>query len=129
MKVEVTMTCGNMSPELLQTFIQALREWELRSPADPLVTILVKSDPPLESEVLKRLLAGVRPAFKNIVDIKDETLLLRLGRRLVVGEDQGREQVFGMVEDVSLSLVTATARDIQRLQDAVVIKLVKVSQG
>lgn len=130
MQVKMVLNANNLSKEGLRSFIQAIREWELRTPKSEVVGILINTDPELSTKEALGIFEGIYPPFKEQIEILRTKLqptkqLLKLGPRAVtVGG-----KLLGTCDDLSLVIAEATEDEIKELENAQVIGLVKVARG
>jgi len=120
------MQATNLSKEDLRALIQAFREWELRTPRSEVVWVEFGTDPQLSTEEARDLFQGIYPPFKEQITIPSRTRQLNLGHRAISVTGEG---IVGTVDELSLTLADASDEQIQRLQDAQTISLVKMGKG
>lgn len=126
MEVKIVINAKNTSKEDIRSFVQMIREWELRTPEATIVGVLFDTDPEITSEEAKEIFEGIFPEFKHLVEIpKVKTPLLRLGARGVAIEGK----LVGTCDELSLSIGEASEEDMKKLQEAQTISLVRIRKG
>lgn len=123
MKVNMELNASELSVEDLRAFIQAIREWELRTARSKVAAIFLKTDPVMSVAEVKRVLEGIYKCDDQaILFPKPEPNLLELGKRGVVVEGE----LVGYCDALTLSVEEASAEELKKLQDARVIALTKI---
>ncbi len=140
MEVRMTINAKEITREDLRRFIQLLREWELRTPKTTIVGILFDTNPQTSKEEAKDIFKGIFPEFEHLVELPgpvppgaelrvtvapSEDSLLNLGQRAMVIDGEVR----GTVENLSLSIGRVSKDDLEALQNAHTIALVKMPKG
>jgi len=126
MNVKVVINVKEMTQDDIRDFVQMIREWELRTPKANICGVLFETDPEITSEEAKRIFEGVFPEFEHLVEIPgSQAQLLRLGSRGITVEGK----LMGTCDELTLSIGEASEEDIERLQEAKAIVLVKIHKG
>lgn len=126
MEVKIVINVKNVSKEDIRSFIQMIRDWELRTPRATIVGVLFETDPEITTAEAKELFEGIFPEFEHLVEIpKSKAQLLRLGARGVAVEGK----LVGTCDELTLSIGEATEEEMQKLQEAQTISLVRIRKG
>jgi len=126
MNVKIVINSQEMTQEDIRTFVQMIREWELKTPRTSITGVLFETDPEISSAEAKAIFEGVFPEFEHLVEIPDsKAKLLRLGTRLITVEGQP----IGTCDELTLSIGEASEEDMQKLQETNCIALVKMNKG
>ena len=124
MNVTMMLKADNLSLEDLRSLVQAIREWGTAMPE--LATLLFEADPPLSHEEAEDLLQGAGLPFHTTLEIRGAPPKeLRLGPRGVMIEGK----LVGTCDGMSLTIAEATDEEIQALEGAPVIGLVRMARG
>ena len=124
MQIKMVLNATNLFKEDLRSFIQAVREWELRTPKSEVADMLIKTDPELSSKEALEIFEGIYPPFKEQIEIPSPRQLKLGPRAVAVGG-----KLVGTCDDLSLVIDEATEDEIKELENAQVIGLVKVARG
>jgi len=126
MNVKIVLNCKDMTKEDIRTFVQMIRDWELRTSTANIVGALFDTDPQISTEEAKEIFEDIFPGFKHLVEIPtSKAQLLRLGTRgIAVGG-----KLVGTCDELTLSIGEATEEEIQKLEEANTIRLVKMVKG
>ena len=126
MKVKIVINVKETTKDDIRDFVQMIREWELRTPKATICGVLFETDPEITSEEAKAIFEGIFPEFEHLVEIPaSKAKLLRLGARLITVEGKP----IGTCDELTLSIGEASEEDIERLQEAEAIVLVKIHKG
>ena len=126
MNVKIVFDTRTTTQEDIRTFVQMIREWELKTPRTSITGVLFETDPEISSAEAKAIFEGVFPEFEHLVEIPDsKAKLLRLGTRLITVEGQP----IGTCDELTLSIGEASEEEMQRLQETNCIALVKMNKG
>ena len=126
MEVKIVLNITNMNKEDIRAFIHMIREWELRTPRAQVIGVLFDTNPQITTTEAKEIFEGIFPEFEHLVEIpKGKANLLRLGAR---GVSIGGKLV-GTCDELTLSIGEATEAEMQELQEAQSISLVKMVKG
>jgi len=124
--VKIVFDTRNASKEDIRAFIQAVREWELRSHKATVAGVLFESNPEITSAEAKEIFEGIFPEFEHLVEIPaGEGQLLRLGSRGIVVQGI----LLGTCDELSLTIAAASEEDRKALQDADTISLIRMPRG
>ena len=126
MEVKIVLNITNMNKEDIRAFVEMIREWELRTPRAQVIGVLFDTDPQITTAEAKEIFEGIFPEFEHLVEIpKSKANLLRLGARgVAVGG-----KLVGTCHELTLSIGEASEEDMQELQEAQSISLVKMIKG
>jgi len=126
MNVKIVLNCKDMTKEDIRTFVQMIREWELRTSTVNIVGALFDTDPQISTEEAREIFEDIFPEFKHLVEIPaSKAKLLRLGTRAIaVGG-----KLVGTCDELTLSIGEATEEEMRELQEAQTISLVKMVKG
>jgi len=125
-EVKIVINAKNTSKEDIRSFVRMIREWELRTPHATIVGVLFETNPEMTMEEAKEIFEGIFPEFEHLVEIpKGKGQLLRLGTRGVAVEGK----LIGTCDELSLSIGEATEEEMQKLQEAQTISLVRIRKG
>ena len=126
MNVKVVLNCKDMTKEDIRTFVQMIRDWELRTPRAQVIGALFDTDPQISTKEAKGIFEDIFPEFKHLVEIPaSKAKLLRLGTRAIaVGG-----KLVGTCDELTLSIGEATEEEIQKLEEANTISLVRIGKG
>ena len=126
MEVKIVLNITNMNKEDIRAFIQMIREWELRTPRAQIIGVLFDTDPQITTTEAKAIFEDIFPEFEHLVEIPaTKGHLLRLGARAVsIGG-----KLVGTCDELTLSIGEASEEDMQELQEAQSISLVKMVKG
>ena len=126
MKVKIVINVKETTKDDIRDFVQMIREWELRTPKATICGVLFETDPEITSEEAKAIFEGVFPEFEHLVEIPaSKAKLLRLGARLITVEGKP----IGTCDELTLSIGEASEEEMQKLQEAQTISLVKMVKG
>jgi len=126
MEVSIIINTKNTTKEDIRSFLQAVREWELRAPRTEIVGVRFEADPEITSEEAKEIFEGIFPEFEKLVEIpKPQGSLLRLGGRGITVNGQ----LIGTCDELTLSIGQATDEEMRRLEEADAITLVRIRRG
>lgn len=126
MNVKIVINAQKTTKEDIRTFVEMIREWELRTPKSSIAGVLFETDPEITSAEAKQIFEGIFPEFEHLVEIPGtQTQLLRLGARGIAVEGK----LVGTCDELTLSIGEADAEEIKRLQEAEAIALVKMHKG
>ena len=126
MEVKIVVNVRETTKDDIRAFVQMVREWELRTPQSTICGVLFETDPELTSGDAKKIFEGLFPEFENPVEIPtSKTQLLRLGSRGITIEDK----LVGTCDELTLSIGEASEEDMERLQEAHFIGLVRIQKG
>ena len=125
MKVRIVLTVREMEKPDIRRFIQMIRDWELRTPSSEVVAVFFETDPEISMQEARDIFQGF-PEFEHLVEIPStRPTLIRLGSRGVTAD--GR--LVGTCEELSLSIGSATHEEIEELENADTISLVRIRKG
>jgi len=126
MNVKIVINAKNTNKEDIRSFVQLIREWELRTPKANIVGVLFETDPEITSEEAKRIFEGLFPEFEHLVESPGgQTQLLRLGSRgIAVGG-----KLIGACDELTLSIGQSSEEEMKQLQEAETINLIRVRKG
>lgn len=126
MEVKIVVNVRETTKDDIRAFVQMIREWELRTPKSTICGVLFETVPELTSAEAKKIFEGLFPKFEHSVEIPaSKTQLLRLGSRGITIEDK----LVGTCDELTLSIGEATEEDMERLQEAHFIGLVRIQKG
>jgi len=126
MNVKVVINGEEMTRDDIRNFVQMIREWELKTPKATIRGVQFESNPEITSEEAKRIFEGVFPDFEHLVEIPgSQAQLLRLGARGVVAQGQ----LMGTCDELTLSIGQASDEEMEALQNADTISLVRMNKG
>lgn len=125
MEVKVVLNVKEMSKEDIRAFVQMIRDWELRTPRAEIVGIMFETDPEITTAEAKEIFEGIFPEYDHLAELpKPQPGLLRLGSRGIVVDGD----LIGTCEELTLSLAEAGEREINLLQEAQNITLVRIGK-
>ena len=126
MNVKIVFDARTATKEDIRAFVEMVREWELRTPRANVAGVLFWTDPEISSEEAKAIFEGLYPEFEHLVDAPGtKTNVIRLGTRGITLEGK----LVGTVDELALSIGEASEEEIQNLQEANCIALVKMNKG
>ena len=126
MQVRIMLTVKEMEKPDIRDFIGMIREWELRTPSSQVVGVFFETDPEMSSQEAREIFQGIFPEFDHLVEIPTTCpTVIRLGSRGVTAD--GR--LVGTCEELSLSIGSATPEEVQELENAGTISLVRIRKG
>ena len=126
MNVKIVINVKETTKDDIQAFVQMIREWELRTPRSSITGVLFETDPEITSEEAKAIFEGIFPEFEHLVEMPaTKAGVLRLGARGITVEGK----LVGTVDELTLSIGEASEEEIQKLQEANCIALVKMMKG
>jgi len=126
MNVKVVINVKETTKDDIRDFVQMIREWELRTPRANICGVLFETDPEITSAEAKAIFEGIFPEFEHLVEIPGgQAQLLRLGARGITLEGK----LVGTIDELTMSIGEASEEEIQRLQEANCIALVKMNKG
>lgn len=126
MKAEVVLNFENVSKEDLRAFMQLIREWELRTPEATNIGAFFKTDPEMSSEETMDIFRSIYPEFKTLVEIpRAKESVLRLGNRAIVVDGE----LIGTCTELALTIGESGQEDVEKLQGAHTIGLVRMPKG
>ena len=126
MQVRIVLTVKEMEKPDIRDFIGMIREWELRTPSSDVIGVFFETDPEMSTQEAREIFQGIFPEFEHLVEIPNaRPTLIRLGSRGVTAD--GR--LVGTCEELSLSIGSATPEEVQELENAGTISLVKIRKG
>ena len=133
MNVKIVINAKNTNKEDIRSFVQLIREWELRTPKANIVGVLFETDPEITSKEAKKIFEGIFPEFEHLVEVPGspelllahQPMLLRLGSRAIVL--QGK--LMGTCDELTLSIGEASDEEMKALQDAEIISLARMNKG
>lgn len=126
MDIEMAFKARNMSKEELRALLQKIREWELGTPRTELDSFTFTSNPELSKAETMEIFDGISPKFKNVVSIPlPKNPILSLGTRGIVVKGK----LIGTCDEFTLSLGESSEEDVQALQTAETISLVRIRKG
>ena len=126
MQVRIVLTVNEMEKPDIRDFIGMIREWELRTPSSDIIGVFFETDPEISTQEAREIFQGIFPEFEHLVEIPATTpTVIRLGSRGVTAD--GR--LVGACEELSLSIGSATAEEVQELENADTICLVRIRKG
>ncbi len=124
MKVTMMLKADDLSQEDLRSLVQAIREWGTAMPE--LATLLFDTNPPLSHEEARALLQGIGLPIHATLEVRGAPPKeLRLGPRgIMVGG-----KLVGTCDGMSITVAEAGEEEIQALEGAPVIGLVRMARG
>ena len=126
MNVKVVINCQETTQDDIRAFVQMIREWELKTPRTSITGVLFETDPEISSAEAKAIFEGVFPEFEHLVEVPaTKGSMLRLGARGITLEGE----LVGTVDELTLSIGEASEEEIEKLQEAHCIALVKMNKG
>ena len=126
MQVKIVLNVKEMEKADIREFIRMIRDWELRTPKAEVVGLLFETDPEVSSEEANEIFKGIFGEFEQVVEIPStKPSFIRLGTRGVTVD--GR--LVGTCEELTLSLGAASPEDLENLENANTIGLVKIRNG
>lgn len=126
MKVTIIINTKNTTKEDIRSFLQLVREWELRAPRTEITGVRFEADPEITSEEAKEIFEGIFPEFEKLVEIPEtQGSLLRLGGRGITVNGQ----LIGTCDELTLSIGQATDEEMRKLEEADAITLVRIRRG
>lgn len=126
MHVTLTLSARNISRDQLRALIQAIRDWEQGVGGNEPCGIRCETNPRMTVDETQKLLSEIHPDFaRRAVYRESPTRVLRLGQRmLTVGG-----KLIGTCDQLSLEIAEGTAQEIEELENAQVISLVRMTKG
>lgn len=126
MQVKIVLNVKEMEKVDIREFIRMIRDWELRTPAAEVVGILFETDPEVSSKEAKEIFQGIFGEFEHVVEIPStKPSFIRLGTRGVTVDGK----LVGTCDELTLSLGSASPEDLDNLENATTIGLVKIRNG
>ena len=126
MFVKIVFSANDLEKVDIREFIRLVREWELRTPKAEVVGVFFETDPPISSEEAQELFAGIFREFEHVLEVPvTDPCLIRLGQRGVTVDGK----LMGTVDELTLSLGAASPEDLENLENAKTIGLVKINRG
>jgi len=126
MEITIVINAKNTSQEDIRSFLQTVKEWELRTPKTDITGIRFETDPEITSEDAKAIFEGVFPEFEKLVEIPNpQRSLLRLGARGITVDGK----LIGTCSELALSIGQASEEDVKKLEKADAIVLVRIRRG
>lgn len=125
MEVTVTIKSADLTRYELLSLLQAIRDCEQTNFRQKLLGIAVGTEPQMSQDELLELLAQIRPSLALIQMPVEKPRVVHLGSRLIsLGSN-----VVGTCDDMSFTIAEATDKEIEDLQNARVISLVRAGKG
>lgn len=126
MEVSVIINTKNATKEDIRSLLQKVKVWDMLTPTVEITDIRFVTDTEIPEDVAKSLYEGIFEKFDEVeMEAQTERRLLSLGSRgITVGG-----QLIGTCEELSLTLEEATEEDIEKLQGAESISLVRIRKG
>lgn len=126
MDVKIVVNAKGANKEDIRSIVQMIRSWELQTHEAEIVGVLFDADPQITTAEAKEIFEGIFPEFERLVELpKPKGNLLRLGARGVTVEGE----LLGTCDELTLSIGEATEEEMQKLQEATTICLVKIGKG
>ena len=126
MEAKIVINVRETTKDDIRAFVQMIREWELRTPKSTICGVLLEIAPELTSGEAKKIFEGIFPELEHPVEMPtSKTQLLRLGSRGITIENK----LVGTCDELTLSIGEATEEEMERLQEAHVIGLVRIQKG
>ncbi|KKM68814.1 hypothetical protein LCGC14_1457120 [marine sediment metagenome] len=126
MFVKIVFSANDLEKADIREFIRLVRDFELRTPKAEVVGIMFETDPQISSEEAKEIFHGLFGEFEHLLKIPaTEASLIRLGQRGVTVDGK----LMGTCDELTLSLGAATPEDLESLENAQTIGLVKINRG
>ena len=126
MFVKILFSANDLEKADIREFIRLVRDWELRTPKADVVGVLFETDPQISSEEAKELFAGIFREFEHVLDVPStDPSLIRLGLRGVTVDGK----LMGTCDELTLSIGAASPEDLENLENAQTIGLVKINRG
>lgn len=126
MDVKIVVNAKGANKEDIRSIVQMIRSWELQTHEAEIVGVLFDTDPEITSAEAKEIFEGVFPEFEHLVELPEpKGNLLRLGARGVTVEGA----LLGTCDELTLSIGEATEEDMEKLQEATTISLVRIRKG
>ncbi len=126
MQVKIVLNVREMSKEDIRGFVQMIRDWELQTPKAEIVGVLFETDPEITTAEAKEIFEGIFSEFDHLVAVSESKPgLLRLGRRGLVADGD----LIGTCDELTLTIAEASEGDINVLQEAENITLVRIRGG
>jgi len=125
-QVRIVLTVKEMEKPDIRDFIGMIRDWELRTPSSEVVGVFFETEPEMSTQEAREIFQGIFPKFEHLMGIPATTpTIVRLGSRGVTAD--GR--LVGTCEELSLSIGSATPEEVQELENAGTICLVRIRKG
>ncbi len=126
MFVKIVFSANDLEKADIREFIRLVREWELRTPKAEVVGVFFETDPPITSEEAKALFSGIFREAEHVLTIPStDPSLIRLGQRGVTVDGK----LMGTCDELTLSIGAASPEDLESLEHAQTIGLVKINRG
>ena len=126
MKVKIVINTQETTKDDIRALVKLIREWELRTPRTSIVGVLFETDPAITSAEAKEIFEGIFPEFEHLVEIPEsKAQVLRLGNRGIAINGK----IVGTCDEMTLSIGAASPEEIQQLQEAEMIALLKMNRG
>ena len=124
MKVTMILKANELCQEDLRSLIQAIRQWGTAMPE--MATLLFDTKPPLSREEAEALLQGAGLPLLATLEVRGApTRQLSLGPRgITVGG-----KLIGTCDGLSLTIAEATDKEIEEMESAPAIGLVRMARG
>ncbi len=124
MKVTMILKANDLSQEDLRSLIQAIRQWGTAMPE--MATMLFDTNPQLSHEEAEALLEGLGLPLLATLEVRGALPKeLRLGPRgITVGG-----KLVGTCDSLSLTIAEATDKEIEEMERAPAIGLVRMARG
>ena len=124
MKVTMILKANELSQEDLRSLIQAIRQWGTAMPE--MATLLFDTNPQLSHEEAEALLEGLGLPLLATLEVRGALPKeLRLGPRgITVGG-----KLIGTCDGLSLTIAEVSEEEIQEMESAQVIGLVRMARG
>lgn len=126
MNIKIVFSAKDTTKEDLRAFVTMVKEWELRTPKATVTGVLFVREKEISNEDASAIFEGIYPEFENLIDAPvGPDQMLRLGSRGIVIDGK----LVGTCGDLSLTLEAAGEADIEALQEAKTISLVRMAKG
>ncbi|KKL18488.1 hypothetical protein LCGC14_2475030 [marine sediment metagenome] len=126
MFVKIVFSANDLEKPDIREFIRLVREWELRTPKAEVVGVFFETDPQITSEEAKELFTGIFRESEHVLEVPStDPSFIRLGQRGVTVNGK----LIGTVSELTLSLGAASPEDLDSLENAQTIGLVKINRG
>lgn len=126
MRAKIVFDVENTTKEDIRDFLQVMKEWELRTPRANVRGVLFETNPEISAAEAKQIFEGIFPEFEHLVEIPgSQAQFLRLGARQIIVNGK----LVGHCEELTLSIGAAEDEQVNELQEADSINLVRMAKG